>query len=66
MRYLITDEIWAILGSMVGRFATPLGPEPGLHERIFLEAVLCRARTGVLWRDHPAGFGTLMPPTTSS
>jgi putative transposase len=57
MRYIITDEIWAILGPMVDRCASPLGPEPELPERMFFEAVLYRARAGLPWRDLPGEFG---------
>ena len=57
MRYLITDEIWAAFGPMVERCTSPLGPEPELPERLFFEAVLYWARTGVPWRDLPGEFG---------
>ena len=57
MRHIITDEIWAILGPMVESCTSPLGPEPETPERVFFEAVLYRARTGVPWRDLPAEFG---------
>jgi putative transposase len=57
MRYVITDEIWAVLGPMVERCTSPLGPEPDLPDRLFFEAVLYRARTGCPWRDLPGDFG---------
>ena len=57
MRYIITDEIWAILGPMVEGCTSPLGPEPELPERMFFEAVLYRARVGHPWRDLPGEFG---------
>lgn len=66
MRYLITDEIWAVLGPMVERCRSKLGPEPELPDRIFFEAVLYWARTGVPWRDLPAEFGPGTPSTTGS
>jgi transposase len=42
---------------MVERCGSPLGPEPDLPDRMFLEAVLYRARTGCGWRDLPGEFG---------
>jgi putative transposase len=57
MRYMITDEIWAVMGPMVERYMSPLGPEPGLPDRMFFEAVLYWARTGIPWRDLPSEFG---------
>ena len=57
MRYAITDEIWAVMGPMVDRCKSRLGPEPELPDRMFFEAVLYWARTGVPWRDLPSDFG---------
>ena len=57
MRYAITDETWAVLGPMVERCKSPFGPEPDLPDRMFFEAVLYRARTGIPWRDLPGEFG---------
>jgi transposase len=57
MRLLITDEIWAVMGPMVERCKSRLGPAPGLPDRMFFEAVLYWARTGVPWRDLPSDFG---------
>ena len=57
MRYAITDEIWAVMGPMVERCKSRLGPVPILPDRMFFEAVLYRARTGVPWRDLPSDFG---------
>jgi putative transposase len=57
MRRIITDEIWDVLGPMVERCGSPLGPEPELPDRMFFEAVLYRARTGIPWRDLPGEFG---------
>jgi putative transposase len=57
MRYVITNEIWDIFGPMVERCKSPLGPEPGLPDRMFFEAVLYWARVGCPWRDLPAEFG---------
>lgn len=57
MRYLITDAIWDVLGPLVERCRSPLGPEPDLPDRMFFEAVLYRARVGCQWRDLPGEFG---------
>src|SRR4051794_40647159 len=57
MRRIITDEIWDIFGPMVRECRSPFGPEPELSDRMFFEAVLYRARTGVPWRDLPSEFG---------
>lgn len=57
MRLAITDEIWAVMGPMVDRCKSRLGPAPDLPDRMFFEAVLYWARTGVPWRDLPSDFG---------
>lgn len=57
MRYAITDETWAVMGPIVERCRSRLGPTPDLPDRMFFEAVLYWARTGVPWRDLPSDFG---------
>ena len=57
MRLAITDEIWAVMGPMVERCKSRLGPDPELPDRMFFEAVLYWARPGVPWRDLPSDFG---------
>ena len=58
MRYLLTDELWAILGPLVERAKRFKGGQPPvLPDRMFFEAVLYWARTGIPWRDLPAEFG---------
>lgn len=57
MRYAITDDIWEVMGPMVDRCKSRLGPEPLIPDRMFFEAVLFWARTGVPWRDLPDDFG---------
>jgi len=47
MRYLITDETWAVFGPIVESRRSKLGPEPELPDRMLFEAVLYRARAGV-------------------
>jgi putative transposase len=53
MRYAITDDIWAVIGPMVDRCKSRPGPALDLPDRMSLEAVLYRARTGVPRRDLP-------------
>jgi putative transposase len=58
MRYLLTDELWAVLGPHVAAAKRyTCGSAPVLPDRVFFEAVLYWARTGVPWRDLPAEFG---------
>jgi len=57
MRRILTDEIWDVFGPMVERCRSRLGPEPELPDRMFFEAVLYWARTGIPWRDLPGEFG---------
>ncbi len=58
MRYMITDDLWATLGPAVEQAKRHTGgAKPALPDRMFLEALLYWARTGVPWRDLPAEFG---------
>jgi transposase len=58
MRYMLTDELWAVLGPHVAAAKRyTCGSAPVLPDRVFFEAVLYWARTGVPWRDLPAEFG---------
>lgn len=58
MRYLLTDRLWEALRPLVeAAKRSRAGAKPALPDRLFLEAVLYRARTGVPWRDLPAAFG---------
>lgn len=58
MRYMITDELWTVLGPCVERAKRyKCGQPPVLPERLFFEAVLYLGRTGVPWRDLPGEFG---------
>jgi putative transposase len=59
MRYMLTDDLWAALGPLVERAKKyRSGQPPVLPERMFFEAVLYWARTGIPWRDLPAEFGS--------
>ena len=58
MRYVLTNAIWKERGPRVAAAKrSPAGAPPALSDRLFLEAVLYRARTGVAWRDLPGEFG---------
>jgi transposase len=58
MRYLISDGLWDALGPAVGRAKRHRsGRKPGLPDRLFFEALLYLARTGIPWRDLPGEFG---------
>jgi transposase len=58
MRYMITDDLWAALGPVVAAAKrNRQGPRPALPDRMFFEALLYLARTGVPWRDLPGEFG---------
>lgn len=58
MRFMITDELWAALGPVVAASKrNRQGPQPLLSERMFFEALLYLARTGIAWRDLPSEFG---------
>ena len=58
MRYVLTDDLWAVMGPLVERAKRHKGGQkPDTPDRLFFEAVLYWARTGVPWRDLPAEFG---------
>lgn len=58
MRYMITDDLWATLGPAVRQAKRyTCGQPPALPDRMFLEALLYWARTGIPWRDLPDVFG---------
>src|SRR5437762_9701389 len=58
MRYMLSDDLWAVMGPLVERAKRHTsGQPPRLADRMFFEAVLYWARTGVPWRDLPSEFG---------
>src|SRR5947207_4188402 len=58
MRYMLSDDLWAVMGPLVERAKRHTsGQPPRLADRMFFEAVLYWARTGVPWRDLPGEFG---------
>jgi transposase len=55
-RFVVSDAVWEKVAPVLPGKA----PDPGAtgkDNRLFLEAVLWRARTGSPWRDLPAAFG---------
>lgn len=55
-RFVLSDEVWLrieplLVGKSSDRGAT------GTNNRLFMEALLWRVRTGSPWRDLPASFG---------
>ena len=55
-RFVLTDEAWVRLAPHCPGKQGDSGAT-GKDNRLFLEAVLWRVRTGLPWRDLPAGFG---------
>lgn len=53
-RHALTDEQWARLEPLLPR--SP-GRKSTRGDRLFVDAVLFRAKTGVPWRDLPERFG---------
>ena len=55
-RFVVSDAVWAKVASLLpGKAADP--GATGKDNRLFLEAVLWRVRTGAPWRDLPNEFG---------
>lgn len=57
VRLLLTDEAWEQIATILAWVKHPAGRPPELSDRMFIEAVLYVARTGIPWRDSPADFG---------
>src|SRR5690349_10706718 len=54
-RHALTDEQWARLQPLLPTRAP--GRKATRGDRLFVEAVLFRAKTGIQWRDLPERFG---------
>ena len=54
-RHALTDAQWRRLQKVLPRQRA--GPHAKLGDRLFIEAVLYRAKTGLPWRDLPERFG---------
>jgi transposase len=58
MRWMISDALWHELGAAVEDAKRHRGGQkPRLSDRLFFEALLYIARTGIPWRDLPSDFG---------
>jgi putative transposase len=57
IRLVITDAVWAELEPVLRTIKHYAGSPPQLSDRMFIEAVLYQARTGIPWRDLPDDFG---------
>ena len=54
-RHALTDKQWARLARVLPPHKS--GPQSARGDRLFIEAVLYRAKTGLPWRDLPERFG---------
>jgi transposase len=54
-RHALTEAQWARLRPLLPRQKT--GPKALRGDRLFIEAVIFRAKTGLQWRDLPERFG---------
>jgi transposase len=57
VRLLLTDKAWTEIAPVLATLKSRAGSPPVLSDRLFIEAVLYRARTGLPWRDLPQDFG---------
>jgi transposase len=57
VRLLLSDAAWERIAAVLREVRSPAGAPPQLSDRLFLEAVLYLARTGLPWRDLPPRFG---------
>lgn len=54
-RHALTEDQWRRLQAVLPKQKT--GPQATRGDRLFIEAVLFRAKTGMPWRDLPERFG---------
>lgn len=55
-RFVIDDKLWSLVEGFLPGKSTDCGVS-GKDNRLFMEAVLWRVRTGSPWRDLPVDFG---------
>ena len=55
-RFVVSDAVWEKVAPLLPGKASDSGVT-AKDNRLFLEAVLWRVRTGLPWRDLPEGFG---------
>ena len=56
-RLLLSDETWNQLKFILNEIKRKDGRRPVISDRMFIEAVLYIARTGIPYRDLPTEFG---------
>ena len=56
-RLVLSDSQWTMIAPLLPGKASDCGVT-AKDNRLFLEAVLWRVRTGAPWRDLPSGFGS--------
>jgi transposase len=57
VRLIVTDEAWQEIVTVLDRVKHTAGSPPQQRDRMFIEAVLSVARTGLPWRDLPQACG---------
>ena len=57
VRLVLTDAAWAEIATILAEIKHKAGRPPEQSDRMFIEAVLYMARTGIPWRDLPQDFG---------
>jgi transposase len=57
VRLVVTDAAWAEMEPRLAAVKHKAGSPPELRDRLFIEAGLSVARTGMPWRDMPREFG---------
>lgn len=56
-RLLLTEDAWKEIATILEEIKNKAGRPPEQSDRMFIEAVLYVARTGIPWRDLPQDFG---------
>ena len=56
-RLVLTDEAWEDIAKILAKGKNKAGRPPEQSDRMFIDAVLSVARTGIPWRDLPEDFG---------
>ncbi len=56
-RLLLSDAAWRRIAAVLSQVKSRRGAPAALPDRLFVEAILHRARAGCPWRDLPEQFG---------